>query len=55
MARALTQAAIPLEALHASVTWELAPELKEEIAKALTVIREEIMVWNEERGKTCQS
>ena len=36
----LVRAALPLEALHLSVTWELAPEIKEEIEKAVLEIRD---------------
>ncbi len=39
---ALVKAAIPLEAIHASVHWELAEELKDAVADAVSVIRKAI-------------
>lgn len=39
MAEALVAAAIPLEALRAAIVWELAPEMRDEIAKAVDTIR----------------
>ena len=35
----LVNAAVPLEALHASVTWEQSALAKEEITKAVEMIR----------------
>ncbi len=40
MRQALVKAAVPLEALHASVKWELCSELKEEIATAVEETRD---------------
>lgn len=41
---ALAEAAIVLEALHASVKWELAPAMKEQIAVAVLKVRKALGV-----------
>lgn len=42
--KVISAAAIPLEAIHASVQWELSPELKEAVTDGVKAIREAIAI-----------